>query len=262
MRAFFVLSTAFLFLVLAPAATQAAETVDVPARGTHTRILLDGPNNPKAVVALFAGGQGVLGLREDGRIRILRGNFALRTADLLHARDIATAIVDAPDDMQDDLRRHRGSAEFTQSIAAVFKYLREKYKVPVWAHGTSRGTTSVVAAVSNTKDPAARPDGIILSSSMLGDSGRGYYVFDFSLEKITGPVLIAHHRSDQCRYTSPDDVPKLEKALSAAGPVKTSFYEGGDEPRSDPCQARHYHGFLGIEDKVLSDMADFILGKR
>jgi hypothetical protein len=77
-----------------------------------------------------------------------------------------------------------------------------------------------------------------------------------------GRVLIAHHRSDQCPYTSPDDVPKLEKALTAAGPVRAIYFEGGDEPRSRACQARHYHGFFGIEDQVLADMANFILEKR
>lgn len=247
-------------LLLLPAASLALDkkVVDVPARDTAVRLLIEGPDNPKAVVAIFAGGKGVLEIQSSGRLTKMSGNFAVRTRYTLHRLGLATAVVDAPADMLDDLRRHRGSAEYTQSIQAAIRYLKNHLKVPVWLHGTSRGTSSVAGVASNIKSAADLPDGIVLSSSVFRGRNKGFTVFDFYLEKITGPVLIMHHKEDSCAVTPPDDVGKLAKELKAAAVIKTLIFEGG-EPRGRVCNARHYHGFNGIEDKVIADMAAFVL---
>lgn len=41
---------------------------------------------------------------------------------------------------------------------------------------------------------------------------------------------------------------------------KVLIVEGGDPPKSDPCEALSQHGFLGIEKQVVAAIADFIKG--
>ncbi len=246
---FFTIQTSFRVL--------AQEVVDVPARGTITRILIESPETPKAMVALFTGGKGVVKIKADGKLKKARGNFAVRTRFELQKLGLATAVVDAPADMLDDLRPHRGSKEYAESMRAVIGYLKTRFKIPVWLHGTSRGTNSVTAIASDLSGTPERPDGIVVSATVF----RGYKfhnVFNYYLEKIGGPVLILHHKDDACRVTPPDDVEKFIKELRQASLVKSIFYEGGS-PKGDECQARHYHGFNGIEKKVMADLANFIL---
>ncbi len=46
-------------------------------------------------------------------------------------------------------------------------------------------------------------------------------------------------------------------ALKRARPLKTLLYEGGIAT-GNPCKARHYHGFNGIEDQAIADIAAWI----
>jgi len=50
---------------------------------------------------------------------------------------------------------------------------------------------------------------------------------------------------------------KILKTLYISSEIK--LFSGGDTPRSsNPCQARTYHGYLGIEDKVVRFITSFI----
>jgi hypothetical protein len=250
----------FLFVILIlPFSNLSAEVVDIPARGTHTRLLVEGPENPKAVVALFAGSKGVINIQENGR-HGMRGNFAVRTRGLLQDKDIVTVVVDAPADMQDDLRLHRNSADYVASLQVVLRYLKDRFKVPVWLHGTSRGAVSIAAIATKLSDTLEKPDGLVFSASLFRQAKRGFNVFVFDLEKISGPVLIMHHKKDACANTSPGDIGKFEAALKNAS-VTIKLYEGG-KAKGGECRARHHHGFFKIEDEVIADMAAYILDQK
>ena len=120
---------------------------------------------------------------------------------------------------------------------------------------TSRRTTSVVSGASQLN--VHRPDAIVLTSFMLAPITNEYQVFDFSLEKISIPALITHHREDGCVATLARDVPQLARELSSAAPKGVKFFEGG-KLGDNECGARSHHGYQGIEEQVIDDIAAWI----
>ena len=229
------------------------EVHDVQSRGERTRLLVETVEDPAAIAVLFAGGKGAMRLSEEGDIGWGNSNFLIRSRTYLLKSGIATAVIDAPTDHQYDLRfGFRGSAAHAADIGAVIAHLRATFGVPVWLIGTSRGTNSVANAAVRLGDSGA--DGIVLTASMLAWNENGDNLFDYSLEKVSGPVLIAHHEDDECFVTPPEEVPELESRLTSASPVKSQLYSGG-YAAGNPCQAAHYHGFNGIEEQVIADIA-------
>ncbi len=238
------------------ARARTVEVHDVHARGERTRLLVQTVDNPAAVAVLFAGGKGATQLSEDGVIGWGSGNFVVRSRPLFMANGIATAVFDAPTDEPYDLTvGFRGSADHATDIGAVIAHLRKTFKLPVWLVGTSRGTNSVASAAARLKTD--KPDGIVLTASMLAYNERGGHLFDYDLGAIEMPVLIAHHVDDECRVTPPGEVETLAARLKKANPLKVLLYEGGSATGNE-CHARHYHGFHGIEEQVVADIAAWI----
>ncbi len=232
------------------------EVHDVRSRGERTRLLVETVPRPIAVAVLFAGGKGSMKLSERGEIGWGNGNFLIRSRPFFQRMGFTTAIIDAPTDHPRDLRHgFRGSPEHAADIGAVTAHLRKIFNLPVWLIGTSRGTNSVASAAA--KLTAHRPDGIVLTASMLTFNEKGDHLFNYALDQITVPVLIAHHEDDGCFVTPPGEIPNLTDRLSAAKPLKTLMYRGG-LPLGNPCRAAHYHGFNGIEEIVVRDIVNWI----
>ena len=144
----------------------------------------------------------------------------------------------------------------------LIKHLRAEYSLPVWLIGTSRGTNSVANAAARLKG-RDRPDGIVLTATVTEASNSGKeHVMGMALDKIELPVLIAHHKKDACYVTPPSGVSGLKEALKKAGPVKVLWYEDAKNPRGSECGARHYHGFIGIEKRVVRDIMAWIKSPR
>lgn len=245
-----------LLTLLLPATVLSAEVQDVRSRGEVVRLLVETVRNPRVVVVLFAGGAGVLNISPGGRIGKLKGNFLVRTGRLFQDHGAITAVIDAPTDQGFDLYRFRASDDHARDVGAVLRHLRAKYALPVWLIGTSRGTNSVAnAAVRLTAD---KPDGIVLTATMLRFNDKGDNVLDMDLDEIRMPVLIAHHQKDECRVTPPGKVPELKRELERARPVKVLMFEGGGNLKGNVCGAFHYHGFRGIEEKVVAAIMNWV----
>jgi len=247
---------ALLLLSLATgAAFGGVEDVKTP-RGESVRLLVEKGSDSWVTVVLFAGGHGVLGITEDGALRDLGGNFLVRSRSRFVYFGAVAAVIDAPSDNSNSLHGFRDSPEHAEDVGAVIRHLKAKYRLPVWLVGTSRGTNSVAnAAVRLGADSA---DGIVLTASMLSAPRRGTQVLAMNLEKVRLPVLIAHHREDACDVTPPGGVEALRRRLTQAAPVKVLWFEGGSGIRGNPCQARHYHGFAGIEQEVVAAIMRWI----
>jgi hypothetical protein len=72
-------------------------------------------------------------------------------------------------------------------------------------------------------------------------------------------VLAIHHTQDACKTTRPSVVKDIKRKAYNSSRVGVKLFTGGDEPiSSNPCQARTYHGYLGIEDKVVDSIVSFI----
>jgi len=254
MRIFGVLLLAFLVSFGA----LAFEVEDVKSRGETTRLLVEKGDNPFVTLVLFAGGKGVMNISDRGFIGWGLGNFLVRSRRLFWNHGAITAVIDAPTDERKTLHEFRRTEDHAKDVGAVIKHLRAKYALPVWLVGTSRGTNSVANAGLRLK--SNKLDGIVLTATMLAFNGRwgGDWVTNMDIEKIEMPVLIVHHKKDKCIVTPPGEVGKLKEKLKNAKPVKVLWYEGGSGMRGPDCQAHQYHGFMGIEKKVVSDIMGWI----
>lgn len=252
-------------------AEEGREVVDLSPRGEVTLrlLLLKPPSPPVASVILFTGGDGRVGIGDAGEVRI-GGNFLIRTRDLWVREGLLTAVVDAPSDHQGSqgLGAFRLYEAHARDIAHVVAFVRARAVAPVWLVGTSRGTLSVVnAGVRLGADGADGADGLVLTSSILrGFKNRDGFVaddvVDVDLAAIRKPVLIAHHREDGCPSTQFADVAVLQAKLVNAPTVGILAYEGGLVPVGDRCEARSRHGYYGLEQRVVRDIAAWITGRR
>jgi pimeloyl-ACP methyl ester carboxylesterase len=169
----------YLFLSLFASSAWAEATsrvADIPTRpGVMQRVLLLGPDKPKATVILFAGGHGGLQISSGGSFKWGEGNFLVRTREQFAAHGLLVAVVDAPSDRQSPpyLSGFRQTPEHVADIKAVIAWLKQQAPVPVWLVGTSRGTQS--AAFIATQLPVADggPNGLVLTSTMLSDNKDG-----------------------------------------------------------------------------------------
>lgn len=248
----------FLVVIFYTSVTQAQRVVDVPTRaGVTQRILLLETDNAKASVILFAGGDGGIQIAPDGSIR-RSGNFLVRSRDLFAAQGLNVAVIDAPSDRQQTpyLGGFRQTAEHATDVKAVIGWLKQELKIPVWLVGTSRGTQSVAYIATQLAPADGGPQGIVLTSTMLDDR-RGRPVPNMPLERIKVPVLVAHHVKDGCRFCFYADLPKLTSKLHAAPKTELLSFDGGIDV-GDPCEARAYHGFNGIEAEVIGKIAAWI----
>lgn len=257
----------FLLIILFSVEAQAqtpqvvAQVIDVPTRASVTqRILLLQPATTtpaKAVVILFAGGDGGIQIGASGDIK-RSGNFLVRSRELFAAQGLAVMVFDAPSDRQEPpfMDNFRQTAEHVSDIKATIAWARRELKLPVWLIGTSRGTQSVAYAATQLPLAEGGPDGIVLTSSILFDR-RSRPVPSMALDRINVPVLVAHHRLDSCRACQISDLPNLTSKLKHLKRTETLVFDGGDSV-GDPCEARAYHGYNGIEAEVVAKIAAWI----
>lgn len=244
-------------LVMAISGVAAAGVKDLKTRDSNIRLLIEGPANPTHVVVLFAGGHGGVEINDNGSLGWGGGNFAIRTKTMLHAHGMATAVLAAPGDNR-NLKGNRGRDEYATDVGNVIGYLRTTFSKPVWLHGTSRGTTGIALTVPKIKDASKKPDGIVLSASVM-KKNKFANVFDGDLDEITGPVLVLHHKDDSCGITPVGKVKDVLEALKKAGPKKAVLFEGGGQSASGrKCGSKTKHGFIDIEQRVIDAMASFI----
>ena len=242
---------------------QAERVADIPTRpGVTQRMVVLAPDTPKAAVVLFAGGHGGLQVTSAGNFKWGAGNFLVRTRQLFASRGLMVVVVDAPSDRQRPpyLGGFRQESEHVVDIRAVIAWLKQQANIPVWLVGTSRGTQSAAFIATQLAPADGGPDGVVLSSTMLTDRPDGLPVPEMALDKIQVPTLVVHHKQDGCGHCRYADLPRLMDKLTAVPRKELLAFEGG-KSQGDPCEARAYHGFNGIEPEVVEKIADWITGK-
>lgn len=192
--------------------------------------LLNKPAAPRASAILIPGGDGVLGVQPNGSFSGLAGNQLVRTRKAYLAHGIATLTID------------RGV-----SVSAAVAYMRSIAR-PVVVVATSRGSLRVPGGL------AGKPDGVVLTAAFLSDV-RSQVGSPGALP----PTLIVHHRKDGCHHTPPSAVEPF-KAWGGSK-VTVAWMDGGTDS-GNPCQARAYHGFNGLDGRVVSTVAQFALSRK
>lgn len=227
----------------------------------HTRqnasqtIHIRAPKFPIGVALLFPGADGKL--RNFGPPVLTQGNFLIRSRALFVERGIATVVMDTPSDQPNGMWQFRTGPEHRTDIAAVVAHVRNRYRVPVWLIGTSRGS---ISAANGATIAEAGADGAVLTSNVtregLGEIGT---LFDIDLANIHIPVLLTHHVKDNCVLCPFCDTAKVLENLVSSPRRELIAFAGGAPEQSDPCKALSHHGYLGIERQVVAAIVNWML---
>lgn len=208
-------------------------------------------DNAPAVLLLLTGGPGAIGMK--GGVPT-SPNFLIRSRDRFAAAGFDVALVGKPTDHDDLDLAFRASSEHVADLTRVVEKLRADTGKPVWLVGTSRGTVSAAAAAIALGDHIA---GVVLTSSITQAKGP-YAVEDLDLKRIKVPVLVMHHKRDQCNATLPSDVGLIMNGLKNAPVKKLLMVDGGSGPRGDPCEPWHWHGYVGMEQEAVDAIVAFV----
>ena len=230
-------------------------------------------HTPKGVVVLIAGGllnTGIMGDPATGVVTQAGANFLVRSAQIFADKDYIAITIHRPLKVMDPL-----TAEFDESgalwdnyrvVSAKHAYdivrvvaVENTANLPLFLAGTSRGALSVVA--NNMLG-----NGILISSPVTVGTPVGgcppaaacaLYVTNpyYRLQPgfVTVPTHVMAHEADGCVVTPPAHALALHNSLVTAG-IDSSFdmiQDGFALPGEDECEALHFHGFLGQENKAV-----------
>lgn len=204
-----------------------------------------------ATLVLLTGGNGNIGLTGDVPTA---QNFLVRSRDLFAAAGFNVFIMGRPKDRPDLDPAFRIGAAHVEDLRQVVAHLRREGGLPVWLVGTSRGTISAAAGAIALGDQIA---GIVLTSSVTGFKVPGA-VPSQNLAAIRVPVLVMHHEEDGCRMCNPHELGGIMDGLTAAPVKKRLLVRGGEGARGDPCEALHWHGYVGMEAEAVARITDWI----
>lgn len=204
-----------------------------------------------ATVVLLPGGKGAIGMQGGAPAS---QNFLVRNRDLFAAAKFNVAVVGRPGDQQDLTLAFRTSVDHIEDLRRIVERVKRDTGKPVWLVGTSRGTTSAAAAGIALGNAIA---GVVLTSSITDASLPGA-IQNMPLAELRVPVLVMHHRRDACKATPPGPVQSLLDALANAPVKRVVMPTAGGPVSGDPCEPRHWHGFSGMDEAAVEEIADFV----
>lgn len=209
-----------------------------------------------ATVVLFPGGNGGMGYRDGVPAS---GNFLVRSREAFRAEGFNVAILGNPSDKRQLDDAWRMSAAHLSDIRSVMDDIqRQGAAQPIWLVGTSRGTVSVAAAAIGLSGSIA---GAVLTASITSPQ-LASAVSRQDIGQITVPVLVYHHEDDACRVTRAAETAQIMPLLRQAPVKKRLIVSGGENPSGAPCEAFHWHGFVGMEERAVKDIGGWIKDPR
>ncbi len=228
--------------------------VEVATRGVIVPMYAVWKKDAVATVVLYSGGGGGYGkIGENGWPG--SQNFLIRSARIFAAHPFNVVLVGRASDVPDLDGFVRTGENHDQDNQAIFHAIKIKSAAPIWLIGTSMGTISVTAAAIKNGGPNIA--GIVLTSSVTSSAVKGA-VPTQELDKITVPVLVVHHQRDACKICTPYEAKNMADSMKNAPIKKTVLLDGGSGPSGNPCQALHYHGFIGMEKEVADLIAAWV----
>jgi hypothetical protein len=206
--------------------------VDVPTRGVTQRFLYLHPDAPAANIVVLPGGDGFLGIQDDGTMTTFTAgcNPVARNRQAFADHGFAVALVDAASD---------GSTYNFSDVLEVIRYVQARDNVPTWLIGGSTST----AAIANVavKLPIDMPAGVIFFSPTPPTS---------QVALIKRPTLVLYNTIDPQQFG-----PVLFAALTSA-PVREQVSLTGGSNSNGGCGI--YHLFIGLDAEFLAATTGFI----
>jgi hypothetical protein len=235
-----------------------AVTIDTTVIVKTPPVRLDKPaHDARASVVLMTGGNGLLNLDADGNIIDSTGNFLIRSANLFLRRGLNVMMADTtpahPSGIDLDFRLSSAHASELQGFinAAI-----NRWGKPVWVVGTSNGSVSAVTSAGFL--PAlAGLRGVVLTSTVMVLSTTNEPIFNQYVGNITVPTFVVWHQDDHCTFSPPSGSASLFMHIPSST-EDSEVFQGGHSVATDPCGAFSEHGYAGIEEDVVKEIADFI----
>jgi hypothetical protein len=246
-----IFAAAMLCSVRAASAQAFATDIPLEAGGTE-RVLFAPAANPRAVLIMLPGGDGVVDIGNSAASGRLANNFLVRTLPLWTAQGLAVAILGSPNNQS--LLGERHTPAYAAAIGRAVDFARTRANAPVWLVGTSQGST---AAANGASRLGGKISGVVLTSSVTRRSQSGETVFDADLATIAIPALIVANQGDGCGSSPPADAATIAGYL-ARSPRKEVILMQSSEGRAPPCEGMSPHGFYGIEPTVVQCIVQWI----
>lgn len=274
---------------IAATSTHPATTVAVEYLMTRANKLTP---KPTVGVILMPGGNGVVSIDhttlQPGPA--LKDNFLVRNRGLFAQKGVMVALVDwAPTGaLTHDTRLSKGHADV---ISKLIENIRKDptYGVSrLWLVGTSSSTFSVANTAANYPKQAVtgptlpptfpsvndgRPDGVVLTSTLTTIQKSGPTTCMVTIDRvlptistINVPAYVVWNKTDLCGC-SPGAPPAIPQSVvtklggdSVRYPQRIGqAYNGpGDLSVADQCTAKTAHGFLGIDDAVVTSIVQAV----
>lgn len=179
----------------------------------------------------------------------------VRTAQQWAGAGFNVAIFGRPSDSGELGYEDRISNSHLQDIRAVLNWVESKSSLPIWVVGTSRGTISSTFTLNHAQDPQIA--GGVLSASVVAYEKPGA-ISRQDLKAIKVPVLLYHHEKDACEICQPYELPSVLAGLKNTPIKKLIMAKDGSNPTGSPCEANHWHGFIGMERQAVSEISGWI----
>jgi hypothetical protein len=231
------------------------EVLDVPVGPrAPQRILYLAPAHARGAIVMMPGGSGDLGL-ERSTDSPHSENFVVRTRSLWVARGYAVVIPDALD--HENMRGVRSSPEYAAVVAALVEFAHTRVTDgPVFLLGTSQGSIAAMNGAAHARP--GRLAGVVLTESVSRLGGSHETVFDADPADVRVPALVVANRDDTCDVAPPADAPKIASSMSHSPAVRVLYVSGGISRSRNACQALTPHGYYGIEQQVVAQIADWM----
>jgi hypothetical protein len=266
----FAISLAFAFYSAPPAARAVdaeAVTIDTTFTVYTPPVRLEKPApRARASVVLMTGGNGLLPLDRTGITTgaigtiLQNGNFLIRSANLFLRNGLNVMMADsAPAHPTGLSEGDRLSATHAAELQGFINAALNRWDKPVWVVGTSNGSISIATA-GGARPALAGLRGVVFTSTVtVLDSSADQATFNLYAARITVPALVVWHQDDHCQFTPPAGSAALFEVLPSIDKASASF-EGGHSVAQDPCGPFSEHGYAGIEEEVVDEIAEFIRG--
>jgi len=211
-------------------------------------------SNPEAIatIILLPGGDAGTGKIVDGKPA--SGNFLSRSRGRFFAENFNVLVVYRASDLSSLDYSYRVGKEHIAELTKVISYAKQTFSKPIWLVGTSRGTVSGAATAIALGD--SQVQGLVLTSSVTSKKTGAIATQNIAGIKI--PTLVVHHKYDACRICVPHEASRITAELTSAPIKKFIMIEGGSDPEGDPCEARHWHGFVNYEKETVKIISDWI----
>ena len=224
----------------------------------HQRILYVAPTHPTGTIVMMPGGSGDVGIERDADLRH-DDNFVVRTRALWVARGYAVVIPDALD--HENMRGLRSSPEYAAVVDALVEFGHTRLKdQPVFLLGTSQGSIAAMNGAAHAQP--GQLAGLVLTESVSRLGGSHETVFDADPAGVRIPALVVANRDDACNVAPPADAPKIASAMRNSPSARVLYVSGGINRSRKACGSLTPHGYYGIEQPVVAQIADWIQGLR